>query len=146
MNNIVIQFNSVINDFINQFSDKINTFYINTFNITMKCNPSLFIDSYIIYILPDKDKIYECDESFFLTEFTTSEKFSVFSSYINEIKGVYTNLDTDSKNCVWEYFKCLTLLAEEYVENIDKSESSNNTSSDDSDSSNDGSEEEINNS
>jgi hypothetical protein len=93
------------------------------YNLIKSINSKLIIEYFIEFILPLKNKIMECDESFFLEgggqeelKDTSGLKFrdNITKLWINE-------MSTENKDIIWKYFKIFIILCEKYiVENMSK--------------------------
>lgn len=95
-------------------------------NIALGLDTEIILRAFLKYIYPYKKAIENRDESFFLsdkinndvTKVADQEKIS--GEYaLNKILGMKkiwaNNLDPESKNSVWEYFKVLIVLCERYI-------------------------------
>ena len=116
---IINQFNDILLSFLIQLSPLIGTIYSNKFEQIIKINSILPIEKFLVYALPLRDKIISKDETYF-TENINNNKLDLDSNEFNitdilQLKDIYSNLDNDSKDNVWNIFNALLVLGEEYI-------------------------------
>jgi hypothetical protein len=112
----VKKFNNAITSLLTQLTPNIGVSYKNRFDLIIKSNVVLPIEQFCIHALPIRDKIINKDETYFLGEIENTNLDDTYS--INEIlnlKNIYSDLDNISKENIWEYFRVMLYLAEEYV-------------------------------
>jgi len=111
------EFNSIMELFLSQLSPIVGTSYHHYFKKLIRVNSLLPIQEYCKNVLPYKQKIMTKDESYFYNTDNHQNVIKDDRNTINEIlrlKEIYTKLDKDSINEVWEYFQALIILSEEY--------------------------------
>jgi len=111
------EFNSIMELFLSQLSPIVGTSYHHYFKKLIRVNSLLPIQEYCKNVLPYKQKIMTKDESYFCNTDNHENAIKDDRNTINEIlrlKEIYTKLDKDSINEVWEYFQALIILSEEY--------------------------------
>ena len=111
------EFNSIMELFLSQLSPIVGTSYHHYFKKLIRVNSLLPIQEYCKNVLPYKQKIMTKDESYFYNTDNHQNEIKDDRNTINEIlrlKEIYTKLDKDSINEVWEYFQALIILSEEY--------------------------------
>ena len=116
---IINQFNDILLSFLIQLSPLIGTIYSNKFEQIIKINSILPIEKFLVYALPLRDKIISKDETYF-TENINKNKLDIDSTDFNitdilQLKDIYSSLDKDSKDNVWNIFNALLVLGEEYI-------------------------------
>ena len=112
INDIIKQFNDISIDFMKQTEKITGTSYIIQFRLMTMLNSIIAIDMYIKNILPYKDYIYNKDERFFIN-MNINESYMNYFTDILKLKTIFTELDHETKNNIWEYIQALTILAEE---------------------------------
>lgn len=119
---VVNNFNSQADDLMSQMyacsQDYDIKVYHDMFRKLKSFNATKAIEQFIIYVLPYKEKIYEDDESFFLSKSSeelvgdTSE-YSMMQSL--KFKDLWQTLNNESKNNIFTFFKVMVYFAEEYL-------------------------------
>ena len=111
-------FNEILETFLQQLSPIIGTTYHFYFQKLVKANAVMPIQQFLIEVIPFKDKIMNKDESYFLDIETNAEdKIQGDEQVLTEIlrlKDIYSGLDNQSRQEVWNYFQALIVLSEEY--------------------------------
>lgn len=111
-------FNEILETFLQQLSPIIGTTYHFYFQKLVKANAVMPIQQFLIEVIPFKDKIMSKDESYFLDIETNAEdKIQGDEQVLTEIlrlKDIYSGLDNQSRQEVWNYFQALIVLSEEY--------------------------------
>jgi hypothetical protein len=118
---IIIQFNDILLSFLIQLSPLIGTIYNNKLEQIIKINSILPIEKFLVYALPLRDKIISKDETYF-TENIDKNNLDIDSNDFNiteilQLKNIYSNLDKNSKDNVWNIFNALLVLGEDYIKN-----------------------------
>jgi hypothetical protein len=111
------KFNRILQSFLNQLAPQIGTTYPYKFGEICKINSTLAIEQFMVYALPDMDKIKSRDETYFTDDNTYTTKVNDAED-LNEIlrlKNVYKILDEQSRTAVWDTFQVLLHLGEEYI-------------------------------
>ena len=111
------KFNRILQSFLNQLAPQIGTTYPYKFGEICKINSILPIEQFMVYALPDMDKIKQRDQTYFTDDNTYAVKINdaVDLNEILRLKNVYTVLDEQSKTAVWDTFQVLLHLGEEYI-------------------------------
>ena len=96
----------------------IGTTYHFYFQKLVKANAVMPIQQFLLEVIPFKEKIMNKDESYFLDIETNAEdKIQGDEQVLTEIlrlKDIYSGLDNQSRQEVWNYFQALIVLSEEY--------------------------------
>lgn len=120
---IINQFNIISLDFMKQTEKITGKSYINQFRLATGFNNMIAIEMYIKNILPYKHYIYKKDERFFINMNVNNSYMNYFTD-INILKEKFTQLDTETKNNIWEYIQALTILADDLHEITQSNKSS----------------------
>tara|TARA_B100002019_G_C21160727_1_gene543161 strand:+ start:215 stop:586 length:372 start_codon:yes stop_codon:yes gene_type:complete len=111
-------FNEILETFLQQLSPIIGTTYHFYFQKLVKANAVMPIQQFLVEVIPFKDKIMNKDESYFLDiENNAEDKIQGDEQVLTEIlrlKDIYSGLDNQSRQEVWNYFQALIVLSEEY--------------------------------
>lgn len=84
-------------------------------NLLKKTNPKKIVELFNIYVMPYKELINKEDEQFFLeNDFVKTCNINNDNSYniMNNFKKYWKDLDSESKQNIWKYFKVLIILSE----------------------------------
>jgi hypothetical protein len=114
----VKQFNEILGSFLIQISSLVGSSYHVYFEQLIKYNSHQPIEYFLVYVLPLRDQILTRDEAFFYDEKVSEKKFGEDKNRMEEIfklRNVYSALDIESQNNVWEIFQCLLVLGEEFI-------------------------------
>tara|TARA_E500000178_G_scaffold356655_1_gene436702 strand:+ start:16115 stop:16486 length:372 start_codon:yes stop_codon:yes gene_type:complete len=111
-------FNEILETFLQQLSPIIGTTYHFYFQKLVKANAVMPIQQFLLEVIPFKEKIMNKDESYFLDiESNAEDKIQGDEQVLTEIlrlKDIYSGLDNQSRQEVWNYFQALIVLSEEY--------------------------------
>ena len=84
-----------------------------------KTNSAMIINAFIKFVLPQKDKIFNRDEEYFMNgggqEKLKQDKYKDKYQYSLDLKENWKNLSEEQKEIIWKYFKILIILAEKHV-------------------------------
>ncbi len=84
-----------------------------------KTNSAMIINAFIKFVLPQKDKIFNRDEDYFMNgggqEKLKQDKYKDKYQYSLDLKENWKNLSEEQKEIIWKYFKILIILAEKHV-------------------------------
>ena len=112
-------FNEILETFLQQLSPIIGTTYHFYFKKLVKANAIMPIQQFIGEVLPYKQQIMNKDESYFLKiEDEIGDKIQGNKKILSEIlrlKDIFSGLDEQSREEVWNYFQALVILSEEYT-------------------------------
>lgn len=112
-------FNEILETFLQQLSPIIGTTYHFYFKKLVKANAIMPIQQFIGEVLPYKQQIMNKDESYFLKiEDEIGDKIQGDKKVLSEIlrlKDIFSGLDEQSREEVWNYFQALVILSEEYT-------------------------------
>jgi hypothetical protein len=117
-NEKIKQFNEILDSFLIQVSPLVGTSYHHYFQQVVKANSLLPIESFLIHVLPMRDKILNRDETYFINTDNHKDKIQDDNNILNEIlrlQGIYNQIDDTSKSNVWDIFQALLFLGEEYL-------------------------------
>jgi len=116
MNDIIKQFNEISIDFLSQTADIVGSSYLYKYKLIIKVNCIFPIDLFIKRIIPQRTKIIDRDETFFMNrEMGNDDPYADYMDDIIGIKKIYHTLDKESKNNIWNIVLALLYLAEERV-------------------------------
>lgn len=123
LDNIVTEFNNTLTDFAKNIASIFPSSLIgnNISLITSILNSKepnekhKIIHTFIVKVLPYKNKIDEGDESFFLNKsFNDDTKDSSILDSVFEIKSLWTKLNDNNKKYVVQYMQLLCEISQEY--------------------------------
>lgn len=115
---IIKNFNNLLKSFLIQISPLVGKNYHLYFNKFIKVNAILPIRFFIENIYKYKDKILKKDENYFNKEDNILNDYNNDEYKLNEIfklRGIYEEIDNDSKENTWTYLQALVGLTEEYI-------------------------------
>ena len=118
MNDIINNFNQIMNSFLIQLSPSIGSTYASQFENIIKYNSLLPLEQFCCHALPVKDKIINKDKTYFTDPTNHKEQINDNMQILNEIlrlSNIYEDLDTESQNNVWDIFQALLILSEDYI-------------------------------
>lgn len=114
MNNIVKQFNSIVEDLLEQTTSMLGTKYLFNFKTLLHYNYFLPIDKFTNTMLPYKQYIMAKNTSFFMNKDINNFEYSnINNNDIIDLKKIFINIDNESKDNIWESLQALILLCEE---------------------------------
>jgi hypothetical protein len=114
------QFNSTTLDFAEQLSlvcpNSVISNNLHNVRLIINNHPNKIIELFIIYVLPDKDKIDSGDKSYFENKSYDNQlnnnNFAIQKFF--EFKDIWYKLSEENKNLVVQYMQCLCYYAQEY--------------------------------
>jgi len=120
-------FNSIIESFLAQTSERVGTTYYTCFKSLIKVNSLIAIENSIKFMIPHREKIFNMDESYFNEEsdlLNKIEETPLGNSYTNDkilaeifrLKNIYYELDEESKKNIWSILQALVQLTIEYCD------------------------------
>ena len=114
MNNIVKQFNLIVEDLLEQTTSMLGTKYLFNFKTLLHYNYFLPIDKFTNTMLPYKQYIMAKNTSFFMNKDINNFEYSnINNNDIIDLKKIFINIDNESKDNIWESLQALILLCEE---------------------------------
>ncbi len=114
MTNIIKQFNNIVEDLLNQTTYLIGSKYLYNFKILIQFNSVLPIDKFTSTMLPYKKYIMNKDEKFFMSsEIEFAGYNNIGYSDIIDLKQIFTNINEESKENIWEILQALIMLCED---------------------------------
>lgn len=114
MNNIVKQFNSIVQDLLEQTTSMLGSKYLFNFKTLIHFNSCLPIDKFTNIMLPYKNYIMTKNTCFFMNKDIKSFEYSnINNNDIIDLKKIFLNIDEESKDNIWESLQALILLCEE---------------------------------
>lgn len=118
---LIKDFNALLEVLIQQVSPMTGNSYHILFKNLIKFNAPLPIQVFYQHASPYKEHILNRDEKFFLDERNINQmvKENHEENMLDEIfslRNVWTKLDNDSKNNLWEIVQALYQLAEQYYQ------------------------------
>lgn len=121
---IVVKFNNITRDLLNDMKNIIGKNYTNKFNLITKMNATLPISKFKLNVLKFKNYILEKNSNYFeneniiISEINSNiELFEDKEYYLNEyynLRNIYMNIDDGSKENFWDILKVLIFLCENY--------------------------------
>lgn len=120
---IISNFNQYCEEFVAELVNITNDNDIRSYATILttmnKTNSKKCIEQFIIYVLPEKDKISKCDEKYFLendysNHIGNNEKTMMEAL---KLKSLWKTLDDENKECIFEYLNLLIQISEEYFKN-----------------------------
>jgi hypothetical protein len=123
MTNIIKQFNSIVEDLLRQTTYLIGSKYLYNFKILIQFNSVLPIDKFTSAMLPYKQHIMKKNTDFFMSKDVEFSYNNINYSDIIDLKKIFTNIDEESKENIWEILQALILLCEERSKHIPISQS-----------------------
>lgn len=129
------QLENMLDDLIRIFPDaKDIKVYREKFLLARGANSQLVLLVFLKYVYPYKQKIFDRDEDFFLSDNLTNEitnndeirkETEADSEYILTkalgLKGLWKRMDEEQRDTLWTYFRVLVVLCERYVNDMNKS-------------------------
>ena len=112
-------FNSILEDLLKQLEPKIGSTYHTYFVKYIKYNYVYPIQQFLFYALPMKEKILNKDETYFTNTNNHTDHFKGYDEGLDEIlrlKGIWEDLDEQSKESLWDITQALLVIALEYAE------------------------------
>ena len=114
MTQIVKQFNSIVEDLLRQTTHLIGTKYLFNFKTIIQFNAILPMDKFTINMLPYKSYIMAKNTDFFMNaEVDLSGYNAINYNDIIDLKQIFTNIDEESKENIWEILQALVILCED---------------------------------
>ena len=112
--NIIKQFNCIVEDLLDQTTYLIGSKYLYNFKILIQFNSVLPIDKFTSGMLPYKQYIMNKDEDFFMSSEIEFDGYNnIDYSDIIDLKKIFTNINEESKENIWEILQALIMLCEE---------------------------------
>ena len=126
--NLIIKFNEIFLDLLNQVSPLIGSKYSMYFKNLIKFNSVAPIKNFCLHAIPHKNKIIEKDPSYFLNEEMYKNEVERSNNTYNEdntdrylieilnLKSIYMTIDDKSKDNLWDIVNALLILSLQYME------------------------------
>lgn len=128
--NIIDQFNEYALDLTRQLSlvcpESIISKNLDNVSAIIKISPKIPISAFIIYILPDKEKIDREDDDYFVNKSYDNVigNDNMLIKKVFEFKDIWAKLNPNNKKVVIQYMKLLCGLAlEYYTKHVDTAKS-----------------------
>ena len=90
--------------------------------LVKKTNSAMIINAFIKFVLPQKEKIFNRDEEYFMNgggqEKLQEDKYKDKYQYSLDLKENWKTLNEEQKEIIWKYFKILIILAEKHVKHL----------------------------
>ena len=117
---IIINFNNIISNLLEQTSCMIGESYLFYFNKIVKINSFQPIQTFLKYGYSHKKDILNKNPEYFLNNDNLKTNFdNNYDEYFTEIirlKEVYINVNDQSKENLWKILNALVILTDKYVE------------------------------
>ncbi len=104
---LINDFNKTFEFLLEQLSFHIGYTPLFKFKAIIKFNSLTPLEKFIIYALPEKEKIMAKDDKFF---FCKLDDIDILS-----LKDIYYQLDKESKSNLWDLIHALVYLSEDYL-------------------------------
>jgi hypothetical protein len=126
VNNFNLQLEELFNIIENIYTDENIKRYKLMVKTVIKLNAIKLIEQYIIHAVPFAEHIYKKDESFFINQTVDDVREKIGQTKLRKelhensvvevlkLKNIWSIVDNDIKDIVWEYFQLLTFYAQEY--------------------------------
>ena len=121
---IVVKFNKITKDLLDDMKNIIGKNYINQFNLIIRMNSTLPISKFKLNVLKFKNYIFDKNSEYFENENiiinfinNNEELIKEKEYYLNEyynLKNIYININDESKDNFWDILKVLIYLCENY--------------------------------
>ena len=122
--NTVKEFNVIVEDLLKQTTQLIGTKYLFNFKTLTRMNATLPIEKFTTTILPYKKYIMTKNSDFFM-EKPIDNYGNIYNNIstndIIDLKNIFLNIDSDSKENIWGILQALVILCEDRVNNKQKS-------------------------
>ena len=124
---IIINFNEIVKDLLNQVSPIIGSKYSIYFKNIIKFNSIAPIQNFILHAIPHKEKIEERNPEYFMNEdiyksevkksneFHKEDNTDEYLMEILNLKSIYLTIDDTSKENLWDIVNALLILSIDYV-------------------------------
>ena len=90
--------------------------------LVKKTNGAMIINAFIKFVLPQKERIFNRDEEYFMNgggqEKLQEDKYKDQYKYSLDLKENWKTLNDEQKEIIWKYFKILIILAEKHVKHL----------------------------
>ena len=116
MNTTIKQFNSIVEDLLQQTTSLLGTKYLFNFKTLLHFNYFLPIDKFTSTMLPYKHYIMTKNASFFMNKDVSLSEYAninINNNDIIDLKKIFMNIDNESKDNIWETLQALIILCEE---------------------------------
>jgi len=131
---ILTQFNNQLSDLVRELiylypENKRFTVFNQKLEILRSVNPKLIIEKYIEFIYPFKKEILAEDDAYFTsnskndtikeiyTQDNIKEQNYIPIEYALNLKDIWLDMSSETKNAIWRYFKVLIILSEKWFAN-----------------------------
>ena len=116
MVNIVKKFNIIAEDLLRQTAHLIGSTYLTKFKTVILFNSSVPIEKFKLNLLPYKNYIINKDTEFFMnSEINLSETNKKYYNDMIDLKDIFSKIDNESKENIWEILQALIILCEAYL-------------------------------
>ena len=118
---IIVNFNKYSEEFVNEIVKITNDVEIKSYQTLLinlnKTNSAKCIEQFIIYGLPEKEKINSSDETYFLGRDYADDLGNNEDSMMQalKLKDTWTTFDPNTKRCIFEYLQVMVHYGEEYL-------------------------------
>ena len=112
------EFNNILTILINQVGDHISFGYRFMLENYMKISKTGPIETFLVHVLPVRDKILARDESYFNNDENYKKSLDADEAMMEEffrLQNIYESLDVESKKNLWDIMQALLVLGEEYI-------------------------------
>lgn len=121
LSDIIVNFNKYTEEFVTEIVKITNDADVRSYKTILvnlnKTNATKCIEQFIIYALPEKDKIISSNEDYFLKRNYDQELDNDQDSMMQalKLKDTWKTFDCDTKKCIFEYLQVMVHYSEEYL-------------------------------
>lgn len=114
------KFNTILKQLLDDTKSIVGTTYLVNFNLVLMFNQELPIQTFCKYCLKYKEQILSKDPEYFLNtdlyerELSDNDDKSYYLNEILNLKEIYTNIDDESRDNLWDILEALVVLSEKY--------------------------------
>ena len=125
---IIKNFNSIVQNLLDQVSPIIGSQYSGYFKKLIKVNSLLPVQNFVLHGIPHESKILNKDSDYFLDENVYNNEVEKHTRVVNEdktdyylmeilnLKAIYLKTDKESRENLWDIVTALLLLSKKYTE------------------------------
>ena len=114
MSNIIIQFNTIVEDLLQQTTSLVGTKYLFNYKMMVRMNVIAPIEHFTVAMLPYKKYILDKNTDFFLNKrIDCSQSNKITTDDIFNLKKIFTEIDQESQDNIWNILTALIILCEE---------------------------------
>lgn len=112
--NKIKDFNDVLLGFLKELTPLMGDICLKRFKLVTALSKKQPIKSFIQYVVPLQEKIINQDDTYF-TDYIQSDDDNEISRFLH-LNGLYSTLNQQSKDTVWQYLRLLLAITIEYLQ------------------------------